>query len=147
MKNIKLILTIVFISLGYVAYSQTDAQKVEICSGIAGTDATYVKDFSIQLQASEGNEKAPIAKYSMILQKDTRYRLTICTDDDSPGKGFVQLLDTGSLLGSSFIAATGKEYKGFDIDIQKTGVYHIFVQFHDGKAGKAVVILSFVKKL
>ena len=64
-----------------------------------------------------------------------------------PGKGFVQLLDTGSLLASSYNAATGKEYKGFDFDCQKTGVYHIFVQFQEGKAGKAVVILSFVKKL
>jgi len=147
MKNIKLLLTIVFISLGYVASAQTEAQKVEICSGIAGTDATYVKDFPIQLQAAQGNEKSPTAKYSMILQKDTKYRLTICTDDDSPGKGFVQLLDTGSLLGSSYNPATGKEYKGFEFDCQKTGVYHIFVQFQEGKAGKAVVILSFVKKL
>ena len=147
MKNIKLLLTIVFFSLGCVAHAQTEAQKVEICSGISGKDATYVKDFQVQLQAAEGNEKSPIAKYSMILQKDTKYRLTICTDDDSPGKGFVQLLDTGSLLASSYNSTTVKEYKGFDIDIQKTGVYHIFVQFHDGKAGKAVVILSFVKKL
>ena len=83
----------------------------------------------------------------MILQKDTKYRLTICTDDDSPGKGYVQLLDTGSLLGSSYNPATGKEFKGFDFDCQKTGVYHIFIQFQEGKAGKAIVILSFVKKL
>ncbi len=147
MKNIKLLLPIVFFSISAVSLSQTETQKVEICSGIAGKDAQYVKDFSIQLQSAQGNEKAPIAKYSMILQKDTKYRLTICTDDDSPGKGFVQLLDTGSLLASSYNAATGKEYKGFDFDCQKTGVYHIFVQFQEGKAGKAVVILSFVKKL
>ena len=147
MKNIKLLLPIVFFSISAVAYCQTDAQKVEICSGIAGKDAQYVKDFSVQLQSAQGNEKSPIAKYSMILQKDTRYRLTICTDDDSPGKGFVQLLDTGSLLGSSYNPATGKEYKNIDFDCQKTGVYHIFIQFLEGKAGKAVVILSFVKKL
>ena len=147
MKNIKLILTIAFSSIGYIAHAQTDAQRVEICSGIAGKEATYVKDFPVQLQAAQGNEKSPTAKYSMILQKDTKYRITICTDDDSPGKGFVQLLDTGSLMASSYNPATGKEWKGFDIDIQKTGVYHIFVQFIDGKAGKAVVILSFVKKL
>lgn len=148
MKNIKLLLTIVFLYLSsVVAFSQTEAQKVEICSGIAGKDAQYVKDFSIQLQAAQGNEKSPIAKYSMILQRDTKYRITICTDDDSPGRGFVQLLDTGSLLGSTINPSTGKEYKSIDVDIQKTGVYHIFIQFVDGKAGKAVVILSFVKKL
>jgi hypothetical protein len=147
MKNIKLLMTLVISSLCSVAFGQTEAQKVEICSGIAGKDAQYVKDFSVQELAAEGNEKAPTAKYSMILQKDTRYRITICTDDDSPGRGFVQLFDTGALLGSSYNQTTGKEYKSFEIDIQKTGVYHIFIQFIDGKAGKATVILSFVKKL
>ena len=147
MKNIKLLFAIGFMAIGYIANAQTEAQKVEICSGIAGKDATYQKDFVVQLPAGQGNEKSPQAKYSMILQKDTKYRLTICTDDDSPGKGFVQLLDTGSLLGSSYNAATGKEFKGFDFDCTKTGVYHVFVQFQEGKAGKAIVILSFMKKL
>lgn len=147
MKNIKLLLVMGLIATGYMANAQTEAQKVEICSGVAGKEATYLKDYPIQLQSAQGNEKAPTAKYSLILQKDTKYRLTICTDDDSPGKGFVQLYDTGALLGSSYIASTGKEFKGFDFDCQKTGVYHIFAQFQEGKAGKAIVILSFVKKL
>jgi hypothetical protein len=147
MKNIRLLLAIALLFGGYIAKAQTEAQKVDICSGIAGSDATYLKDFVVQLQAAQGNEKSPIAKYSMCLQKDTKYRFTICTDDDSPGKGYLQLLDTGSLLASSYNPATGKEFKGFDFDCQKTGVYHIFVQFQEGKAGKAIVILSFVKKL
>lgn len=147
MKHITFILAIVFLSMGYIANAQTEAQKVEICSGTAGADATYQKDFVVELPAAQGDEKAPTAKYSLILQKDTKYRITICTDDDSPGKGFVQLLDTNTLLASSYNAQTGKEFKGFDIDIQKTGVYHIFVQFQEGKAGKSIVILSFIKKL
>jgi hypothetical protein len=147
MKHITFILAIVFMSIGYIANAQTEAQKVEICSGTAGADATYQKDFVVELPAAQGDEKAPTAKYSLILQKSTKYRITICTDDDSPGKGYVQLLDTNTLIGSSFNPATGKEYKGFDFDCQKTGVYHIFAQFQEGKAGKSIVILSFIKKL
>ena len=147
MKHITFILAIVLMSIGYIANAQTEAQKVEICSGTAGPDASYLKDFVVDLPAAQGDEKAPTAKYSLILQKDTKYRITICTDDDSPGKGYVQLLDTNSLLGSSFNPQTGKEYKGFEFDCQKSSVYHIFIQFQEGKAGKSIVILSFIKKL
>jgi len=147
MKNITLYLAIVFLSLGLSVKAQTEAQKVDLCSKSAGPEATYVKDMIAELQAVQGNEKFPSAKWSLILQKDTKYRITICTDDDSPGKGYVQLFDNQTMLGSSYNATTGKEFKGFDFDCQKTGVFHFFVQFLEGKAGKAVVILSFVKKL
>lgn len=146
MKNIIIIIALI-LSTGYIANAQTEAQKVDICSGMAGADATYQKDYVIDLPAAQGDEKAPVAKYSMILQKDTKYRFTICTDDDSPGKGILQLLDLSTIIASTFNPTTGKEFKGFDFDCQKTGVYHLFVTFHDGKAGKAIVILSFVKKL
>jgi hypothetical protein len=59
----------------------------------------------------------------------------------------VQLFDTNALQASTFNPTTGKEFKGFDIDIQKTAVYHVFISFHDGKAGKATVIMSLVKRL
>lgn len=147
MKKISLLFLLAVFTFTYSVNAQTEAQKVEICSGVAGADATYLKDFQVQLDAAQGNEKPPQAKYSMVLQKDTKYRLTICIDDDSPGKGFLQLLDGDKMLGSSYDAKTGREFKGFDFDCQKTGVYHIFIGFVDGKAGSGIGVLSFVKKL
>lgn len=147
MKNIKILFAIFLMALSYTAFGQTEAQKVELCSASAGPDATYLKDFVVELQAAQGNEKAPVAKYSLILNKDTRYRFTICTDDDSQGKGIVQLFDSQTMMFSSFNQSTGKEWKQIDIDIQKTSVYHVFVNFHEGKAGKAVVIMSLMKRL
>jgi hypothetical protein len=146
-KNITIYIAIFFLAIGFTANAQTEEQKVKICTSMAGSDATYLKDFIVELQAVQGNEKTPSAKYSLLLNKDTRYRFTLCTDDDSPGKGIIQLLDTNALLASTFNPATGKEFKGFDIDIQKTGVYHVFISFHDGKAGKATIIMSLVKRL
>lgn len=148
MKNkLTFYITILFLTIGFTAKAQTEEQKVKICTNMAGSDATYLKDFLIDLPAVQGNEKRPTAKYSILLNKDTRYRFTLCTDDDSPGKGIVQLLDTNAQLASTFNPATGKEFKGFDIDIQKTGVYHVIISFHDGLAGKATVIMSLVKRL
>jgi hypothetical protein len=147
MKKISLLFLLAVFTCSYSVKAQTEAQKVEICSGMAGADATYLKDFQVQLDAAHGNEKPPQANYSMVLQKDTKYRLTICTSDDSPGKGFLQLWDGDRLYGATYDPKTGREFKGFDFDCQKTGIYHVFIMFVDGKAGNAIGILSFVKKL
>jgi hypothetical protein len=147
MKNITFYLAIIFLTLGYTVKAQTEAQKVEMCSRIAGPEATYVKDIIVDLPAAQGNEKIPSSKNTFIMRKDNKYRVTICTDDDSPGKGYVQLFDNQTMLGSSYNATTGKEFKSFDFDCQKTGAYHFIIQFLEGKAGKAVVIVSFLKKL
>jgi hypothetical protein len=147
MKKISILFILLFFLFAYNLKAQTEAQKVEICSGMAGADASYQKDFQVTLDAAQGNEKPPQSKYSMILSKDTKYRFNICTGDDSPGKGYLQLWDGDKLLGSTYDAKTGREVKGFDLDCQKTGVYHVFIGFVDGKAGNCIVILSFVKKL
>jgi hypothetical protein len=147
MKKLIIIAAVLCMTIGFSVHAQTEAQKVDLCTKMAGDDATYLKDFVVELQAAQGNEKAPSAKYSLLLNKDTRYRFTICTDDDSPGKGIIQLFDTNTLMGSTYNPTTGKEFKGFDIDIQKTGVYHVFITFHEGKAGKTIVIMSLVKRL
>lgn len=145
MKNIIIVLTLLLFS--FSAFAQTEDQKVKFCAAAAGPDATYQKDLIADLPAVQGSEKIPNAKYSLILQKDTKYRISICTDDDSPGKGYVQLYDNQTILGSTYNPTTGKEWKAFEFDCQKTGVYHFFIQFQEGKAGKAIVIISFVKKL
>lgn len=117
------------------------------CAASAGENVTYLKDFIVELDAATPGEKPPQAKYSMVLSKNTMYRLTICTAPDSEGEGIVQLYDMSTLLGSSFMVSTGKSYPGFNFKCQKTGVYHVFISFKDGKPGKAVGILSFVEKL
>lgn len=147
MKKYSLLFILAVFSFSLSLKAQTEAQKVEICSKMAGADATYLKDFPVVLDAAQGNEKPPAAKYSLMLRKDTKYRLTICTADDSPGKGYLQLWDGEKMLGTTYDPKTGREFTGFDFDCQKSGVYHIFFMFVDGKAGNAMGILSFVNKL
>jgi hypothetical protein len=146
-SNIKILLLLPLLFVTITLFGQTESQKIEICAASAGADATYLKDFVVQLEGSQSDEKAPVAKYSMVLSKDTKYRFSICTDDDSPGRAMIQLYDGQRLLGSSFNPQTGKEFPGFDFDCQKTGVYHVFISFQEGRSGSAIGILSFIKKL
>ena len=126
--------------------AQDNVQLVAQCAASAG-NVTYLKDFTVKLDAGTPGGKAPSAKYSMVLSKNTMYRFSICTAPNSDGEGVLQLYDMNNLLGSTFIVATGKEFPFFDFKCQKTGVYHVFISFKEGKPGEAVGILSFVKKL
>ena len=146
-KYISFIVILASFILSTNVVAQSDDALVKACAASAGEDATYLKDFIIKLDAAAPGEKYPSAKYSMVLSKNTEYRFTICTAPSSEGKGIIQLFDTNRMLGSSFNVATGKEYPGFNFKCQKTGVYHVFISFQDGKAGSAVGILSFVQKL
>ena len=147
MKNRLLILVILLSLFNIHVFSQSDDALVKACSAAAGEETTYLKDFIVKLDAAAPGEKYPTAKYSMVLSKNTEYRFSICTAPSSQGKGIIQLFDSNRLLGSSFNAATGKEYPGFNFKCQKTGVYHVFISFQEGNTGQAVGILSFIQKL
>ncbi len=138
---------ILFIVAGTApAYSQTLDQLVDICVTRLG-DATYLRDFQVELEAAQPGHPAPVARYSMVLNRNTQYRLSICSSDASRGKGIIQLYDNRGLIGSNYVSSTGTDYPYFDIQIQSTGVYHIFISFQDGLPGTAVGVLSYVRRL
>jgi hypothetical protein len=143
-----LLLALFFIAFsGSKMYAQSTTKLVEICAESAGTDATYLKDFVVQLESAGADGKPPVAKYSMVLSKNNVYRFTICNSDESEGHAVLQLFDMNIMLGSTYNPSTGKEYKSFDFQCQKTGVYHVFISFIEGKKGNAVGILSYIKTL
>ncbi|HKL07233.1 MAG TPA: hypothetical protein VJ896_00565 [Bacteroidales bacterium] len=127
--------------------AQSGQELVDICSMIAGDEVTYLKDFPIKLDAAKPGEEPPTARFSVVLSKNTQYRLTICNSKDYSGQAIMQLFDNNRLLGTNFVVATGKTYPSFDFKCTSTGVYHIFVTFKEGEQGLAVSMLSFVKKL
>ncbi len=142
-------LILIFISLFFLcneSFTQDNVELVAQCAGSAG-DVTYLKDFVVKLDPGIPGGNPPSAKFSMVLSKNTQYRFSICTAPDSEGEAILQLFDMNVLQGSTYISSTGREFPFFDIKIQKTGVYHVFISFKEGKPGEAVGILSFVKKL
>ena len=146
MKNFLKLIFISFIFLSSEVFAQDNVELVAQCAASSG-DVTYLKDFIVKLDAGVPGGNPPSAKFSMVLSKNTQYRFSICTAPDSDGEAILQLFDMNVLQGSTYISATGKEFPFFDFKCQKTGVYHIFISFKEGKPGEAVGILSFVKKL
>lgn len=143
MKNTYLILILTLLLSGYsgISYGQSEDDLVEIC-GMIAQDATYLKDFKIRLDA--GNPP-PIQRFSVILKKGIKYRFSVCNSKDFEGKVVLQLLDNNRLLATTHVVATGKDYPSIDYICSKTGAYHLFFNFKDGKPGLAVGLLSLVE--
>jgi hypothetical protein len=149
MKRFLLIAILIVVALTRESgvFAQSSSKLVEFCVACAGEDATYQKDFPVELQAAGPDGKAPQQKITVVLQKNIQYRFTVCSSEATEGKAYLQLYDMNRLYLSTYNASTGQIYKSFDFQCQKTGPYHIFIQMVDGKPGSAVAILSFVKTL
>jgi len=142
-RQILILFTILFT---WPAFSQFNPGFVEQCATNSGKNATYLKDFQVVLNAAQPEQVAPIARYPLVLSKNNIYRFSVCTPEDSPGKAVLQLYDSNKLIFSSFNKDTGEEYNPFNFLCQKTGIYHVFISFLDGKQGHAVGVLSYVTK-
>lgn len=136
----------VFLVTGIAVHAQDNVELVAQCAASSG-NVTYLKDFVVKLDAGTPGGKPPTAKFSMVLSKNTQYRFSICTAPDSEGEAVLELFDMNISQGATYFPNTGKEFPFFDFKCQKTGVYHVFISFKEGKPGEAVGILSFVKKL
>jgi len=147
MKKIFFLTTLLFAAAFFSQSikAQTEAQRIELCTKVAG-DATLEKSYTVQLPAASG-QRAPNFKQAVAMRKGNRYRFTICTDEESSGEAILELFDEAKKVGSSYIPETGKTYQSFDFDCTKSAIYVIFVSFKDGKEGSAVGILSHIKTL
>lgn len=146
-QALKLIFTLIILAgINHISSAQDISELTGQCAASAG-DVTYLKDFPVKLDAGTPGGKPPAAKFSMLLSKNTAYRFTICTAPDSDGEAVLKLYEMNNLIGSTYNEVTGKDYPSFDFKCQKTGVYHIFISFKEGKAGESVGIMSFIERL
>ena len=136
-----------FIYSGFEAKAQSSSKLAEFCAASAGEDATYLKDFVIELDAAGADGKAPEQRFTMVLSKNTVYRFTVCNAEGSAGKAILQLYDMTKLYGSTFNQATGQTVPSMEFQCMKTGAYHLIVSFVDGKKGSSVAIVSFIRTL
>jgi len=138
-----MLFTVAFFSQSVNA--QTEAQKIELCSKIAG-NATFLSSYIAQLPASRDGERPPVFRQATVLRKGNLYRYTICTDEESAGDAILQIFDEGRLQGSTMLS-DGRMLTSIDFECNKTGPYVIMVTFRDGREGSAVAVLSHVKTL
>lgn len=140
MKKAYLIIFVLLFAFSFNMQAQDD-ELVNVCALNIG-NATYLKDFKVKLQQSNV-KPAPSAKFSVVLNKGTIYKVNICEAEGYEGRAIVKLFDGSTLLGSNE-KPDGTLLKAIGAQIQKTGVYQINVSFKDGKEGAAVAILSFM---
>jgi hypothetical protein len=140
MKKILIVTFVIFLgSFANNIFAQSD-ELVNVCALGIG-NATYLKDYKVKLSSS--SVAPPSAKFNVILNKGTMYKLTACNAEGYPGKAVIQLADNTKVLGTN-IKGDGSFVKAIGFQCQKTGMYSINVLFKDGKEGAAVVILSYV---
>ena len=133
-------------SNGNKLFAQSGQELLDICNLVAG-DAMYLKDFQVKLDAARPGEEPPIARYSIVLSKNTEYLFSICNSNDYSGQAIFQIYDNNRLLATNYVVATGQSYPKVKFICSTTGVYHIWISFKEGEQGLAVAVLSFVKKL
>jgi len=147
MKRIIITLIIAFVFLaGNDSIAQCKQQFVYSCAKDNG-NAIYLRDFNVKLRKQKTTEEvAPVEKYSVVLNKGTKYRFNICSPTDSEGKAVLKLYDGKKKLGSTYNVETGKDLSSFDIIINKSAIYYVSIEMLNGEKGCAVGILSFVGK-
>jgi hypothetical protein len=145
MKNICLIVLLSLILSGWSikSFAQSEDDLIEIC-GMIAQDATFLKDFTIRLDAGD---PPPTQRFSVILKKGIKYRFSVCNSNDYEGRVVLQLLDNNRLLATTYVVASGKDYPSIDYVCTKTGAYHLFFNFKEGKPGLAVGLLSLVETM
>jgi hypothetical protein len=143
----KATLFLIGILLGAVAglLAQSPEQMVEICANKAGDDATYLKDFQVKLGVPVDG-RPQVARFPLVLSSNNIYRFSVCDMENSEGKAIIRLYDNNRLIFSSYSEDTKEEFNPFNFMCSKTGIYHIFISFLDGKPGECVGILSYVNK-
>ena len=141
MKKLLYIVSVVLFVFSGVNSQAQDDELVNVCALNIG-NATYLKDFKVKLQQSNV-KPAPSAKFSVVLNKGTIYKINVCEAEGYEGRAIIKLFDGNTMLGSN-LKTDGSLLKAIGAQIQKTGVYQINVSFKDGKEGAAVAILSFM---
>jgi hypothetical protein len=143
----KHLLGLLFLLLAFAIISgQTKTDPLlSKCLSSTGPTAKYLKDYRIQLgQGTSQNDFRYKAKMS--LWKNTRYRFTLCTADNSKGRLILSIWDeTNKIILSSVDQNTGAIYPFVDFICNKSGVYQVGFDFTDRQSGSGVSIVSMIQ--
>jgi hypothetical protein len=133
------------LATGLVATAQTTDPLVSKCVLSAGNNARYLKDFRVQLGKSTSTSELRY-KAQMSLWKNTKYRFSLCSSEDSKGQLILNLRDdTNKQVLSSFDKKSGKIYPYVDFVCNKSGIYQLNFDFTNGEQGSGVGVVSMVK--
>ena len=137
---------ILFLASVTCMYGQKNPDKFIInCIANTGPDSKYLKDFRIQLgQSSTSNEFRFKAK--IYLWKETKYRFTMCTAENSKGQLIMNIRDElNKLILESSDSKTGTIYPFIDFNCTRSGLYQICYDFSGMLSGSGAGIISILE--
>ena len=140
-----LVFLILLISFGLISYGQSGDPLATKCMTETGNNTRYLIDYRIELPkaSSQANQRYMV---NLSLWKETKYRFSMCTSEDSGGMLYLILKDSENKVAfSSFDKETGKTYPFIDFLCIRSGLYQLSYYFTDGQAGKGVGVVSMVK--
>jgi len=104
-----------------------------------------IKDFNIQMGEKHSSYEFRY-KENLPMRKNTKYRFTMCTADNSKGQLILEIRDQeNKTVLSSYDRNTGTIYSIVDFVSNKSGIYQIFFDFTEGQSGSGVSIVSMIK--
>jgi len=115
------------------------------CISSSGSGAKYIKDYRVQL--GKGNSENEFRfKAKLSLRKNTRYRFTVCTDNNSKGQlVFILMNAENKIILSSLNQKTGILNPNVDLTCRKSGIYNICYDFTLNQSGSGTGIVSVIK--
>ena len=142
----KSIITLTFLfTIGFLSFGQVTDPLISNCAINAGANAKYLKDFRIQLGKAATQSELRY-KANMSLWKNTKYRFTMCSAENSKGQLILSIKDDANKVQlSSFDKKTGKTYPFVDFICQKSGIYQLSYDFNNGQQGSGVGVVSMIK--
>lgn len=115
------------------------------CLTVTDPDSKYLKDYRIELGEGKPQDEFRY-KVKISLRRNTRYRFTLCTADNSKGRLILSIWDekNKSVL-SSVSGESGTLNNYVDFLCSKSGVYQVGFDFTLGQSGSGVSIVSKIR--
>ena len=126
-----------------VLYGQSDP-TLNKCISNSGSGAKYLKDYRVQLGAGNSDSEYRF-KAKLSLRKNTKYRFTMCTDNNSKGQLIFMLMNAENKIILSSLDQTGIVNPNVDLTCRKSGIYHICYDFTLSQSGSGTGIVSVIK--
>lgn len=144
MKHVYLLCLLIICCCHSRVSAQCGNALVEKAASQSGDNAVYLREFKVKFDGSERGKAIPVARFPVLLSKNTTYRFNVCSAEEFEGKVILQLYLKDKLIGSTFDTQTSTDLQRFDFTCEKAATYEVVMSFNEGKPGCAVGILSMI---
>jgi ribosomal protein S8 len=150
-QTIFVLFLIIGLSFSENTFGQCDQQRAYMCAGEIAENAVYLRDFNTRLK-NKKFRKLTGKKWKVILNKGTRYRFNVCTEQGYEDYIEMRLFKNQKdefVIPLKVSELTKNNIYGFDYICEESGEYYVSIRFLRGIKRMhtcAVGIMSFVSK-